>query len=41
MTELAIIEGAYYMGFEPSCETLTQQELLAEAQDYCITHLTN
>ncbi len=39
MPALAIIEGAYYMGFEPSSETLTQQELLAEAQYYCITHL--
>lgn len=35
-----IIEGAYLMGFEPSKDDLTTEELLEEAQEFIFSSLT-
>jgi len=36
----AIIEGAYLMGFEPSKDNLSAEQLLEEAQEYLFLSLT-
>lgn len=36
----AIIEGAYMAGFEPSRDGLTDEQLLAEAENYLIKSTT-
>lgn len=36
-----IIEGAYLLGFEPSNDNLTAEQLLAEAQEYLFSSITN
>lgn len=38
--EQEIIEGAYLMGFEPSTDELSADDLLAEAQEYLFLSLT-
>lgn len=38
--EQEIIEGAYLMGFEPSEDELSADDLLAEAQEYLFLSLT-
>lgn len=40
MIDKQIIEGAYLLGFEPSEENLTDEQLVAEAQEYLFSSLT-
>ena len=35
-----IIDGAYLMGFEPSSDNITADQLLVEAQEYLFLSLT-
>lgn len=40
MTADEIIEGAYFLGFEPSRDDLTPSKLLEEAENYLFFSLT-
>ena len=40
MIDKQIIEGAYLSGYEPSEENLTDEQLVAEAQEYLFSRLT-
>lgn len=40
MTSNEIIEGAYLLGFEPSEDDLTAEQLLKEAESYLFFSLT-